>query len=241
MTHYLTRATLNHDAPEHALMPLLDPVDRDAAFDAHHRLMWTLFPNRDGKRDFLWRFEDRGRFLILSARMPQSSSLFLPLETKTFEPALALGDRLAFVLRANATKDRRSGPGDEVAPGTRRRPSKDRRVDIVMHAMRETEAAPRAHGPDGRSRRRMQIATDAARAWLSRQGERRGFEVHALTVEDYRVRKLKRRRGKEASFGVLDLAGALAVRDPGVFTGALLAGFGRARAYGCGLMLVRRA
>ena len=76
MTHYLTRAALNRSAPEHALRPLLDPDDENAAFDAHHRLMWTLFPDRDAKRDFLWRAGDKGQFIILSARKPQGSSLF---------------------------------------------------------------------------------------------------------------------------------------------------------------------
>ena len=137
MTHYLTRAVLNRQAPEHTLRPLLNPVNWDMAFDAHHRLMWTLFPDRGSKRDFLWRAEDKGKFLILSSREPQGSRLFKPLESKSFAPVLAAGDLLAFILRANATRDRRSGPHDDVAPGTRRRPLGDRRVDMVMHAMRE--------------------------------------------------------------------------------------------------------
>ena len=52
---------------------------------------------------------------------------------------------------------------------------------------------------------------------------------------------MRRRGGREATFGVLDLRGRLTVRSPEVFVEALLAGFGRAKAYGCGLMLVRRA
>ena len=243
MTHHLTRAVLNRQAPEHALRPLLDPVDRGTAFDAHHRLMWTLFPGRDAKRDFLWRADDKGRFLLLSAREPQRSSLFKPLESKPFAPTLAAGDRLAFVLRANATRERRSGPHDEVAPGTRRRPRKDRRVDIVMHAMRERGIEGGVSGADSRAARRMDVAMDAARMWLDCQGERRGFSVNELAVEDYRVSKLERQRqgSKEATFGVLDLRGLLTVRNPEIFTGALFTGFGRAKAYGCGLMLVRRA
>lgn len=240
MTHYLTRAVLNRKAPEHALRPLLDPVDKDAAFDAHHRLMWTLFPDPDAKRDFLWRADDKGKFLILSAREPQGSRLFEPLESKPFEPVLAEGDRLMFLLRTNATRDRRSGPQDDVAPGTRRRPRKNRRVDIVMHAMRMQEIKGGTTGADSRADRRMDIAGEAAREWLAAQGVRRGFSVDALAVDDYRVCKLKRRGGREATFGVIDLRGLLSVRDPEVFTSALLMGFGRSKAYGCGLMLLRR-
>ena len=241
MTHYLTRAVLNRKAPEHALRPLLDPADTDAAFDAHHRLMWTLFPNRDAKRDFLWRADDKGKFLILSAREPQGSRLFKPLETKLFAPMLASGDRLAFILRANATKDRRSGPRDDIAPGTKRRPRKDRRVDIVMHAMREQGLQSRIVGADSRAARRMDVALEAAQVWLTGQGERRGFSINEMVVEDYRTCKLKRQGGNDATFGVLDLKGLLTVLDPDMFIEALFAGFGRAKAYGCGLMLVRRA
>ena len=243
MTHYLTRAVLDRNASEHALMPLLDPADVDAAFNAHHRLMWTLFPGRDATRDFLWRADEKGKFLILSAREPRRSSLFKPLESKPFAPVLAAGDRLAFVLRANATRDRRSGPDDVVAPGTRRRPRKDRRVDIVMHAMQEQGIVRASTGPESRAALRMEVAREAGRAWLADQGARRGFSVDACTlaVDDYRVRTLKRPGGRKATFGVLDLRGLLTVRDPEALVGALVSGFGRAKAYGCGLMLVRRA
>lgn len=241
MTHYLTRAVLNRNAPEHALRPLLDPVDKDAAFDAHRRLMWTLFPDPDAKRDFLWRSDATGKFLILSARKPQASRLFEPLDSKPFAPVLAAGDRLMFILRANATRDRRSGPQDEVAPGTRRRPLKDRRVDIVMHAMHTLGIIGRGVGADSRSSRRMDVANQAAREWLSAQGRRRGFSVDALAVEDYRVCRLKRRNGGAVTFGVMDIKGLLSVREPEVFTSALLTGLGRSKAYGCGLMLVCRA
>jgi len=41
-------------------------------------------------------------------------------------------------------------------------------------------------------------------------------------------------------FGSLDISGVLEVRDPAVFLGNLSKGFGRARAFGRGLMLIRR-
>ncbi len=242
MTHYLSRAVLDRRAPEHALRPLLDPANGDAALDAHHRLIWTLFPNRGARRDFLWRADDKGKFTILSAREPQGSRLFEPLRCKPFAPVLASGDRLAFVLRANATRDRRSAPGDDVVPGTKRRPRKDRRVDIVMHSMQEQGIDSGIAGTGSRAARRMDVAAEAAGVWLSGLGERRGFSVDGLIVEDYRrIRTSKRRGGRKAIFGVLDLKGLLTVRDPEVFASALVAGFGRAKAYGYGLMLVRRA
>lgn len=243
MTHYLTRAVLDRQAPEHALRPLLDPTDRTATLDAHRRLMWTLFPGHDAKRDFLWRADGKGKFLVVSAREPRCSRLFKPLESKPYAPVLAAGDRLAFVLRANATRDRRPGPGDDAVSGNGRKPRRDRRVDIVMHAMQEHGLKGGITGSNSRAARRMEIAGEAARSWIASQGDRHGFqvEIDTFAVEDYRVSSLKRRGGGQATFGVLDLKGLLTVRDPEMFTSMLFAGLGRARAFGCGLMLVRRA
>lgn len=243
MTHYLIRAVLDRQAPEHALRPLLDPTDGTTTLDAHRRLMWTLFPGRDAKRDFLWRADGKGKFLIVSAREPRSSRLFNPLEFKPYAPVLAVGDRLAFVLRANATRDRRSAPGDGAVSGTGRMPRRDRRVDVVMHAMQKLGLKGGITGSNSRAARRMEIAGKAAQSWIARQGDRHGFQVEndTFSVEDYRVSRVKRRNGGQATFGVLDLKGLLTVRDPESFTSMLFTGLGRARAFGCGLMLVRRA
>lgn len=48
------------------------------------------------------------------------------------------------------------------------------------------------------------------------------------------------RRG-QPQFGILDLRGSLTVTEPATFLAALARGFGRAKAFGCGLMLIRRA
>ncbi len=240
MTHYMTRAVIDRQAPEHTLRPLLDPTDTARVLDAHRRLIWTLFPGSDAKRDFLWRADGKGRFLIVSAHKPRPSRLFRPVESKPYTPVLAADDRLAFVLRANATKDRRSRPGDDVVSGSVRKPRRDRRVDVVMHAMHEQGIEGGVDDGSARAALRMQVAEDAAKSWLARQGESRGFVVETSAVEDYRVSSLKRRGGKEATFGILDLKGVLTIRDPEEFTKMLFTGLGRARAFGCGLMLVRR-
>lgn len=52
MTLYLTRAVLDREARAAALATLLDPPDPDRALDAHHRLIWTLFPGRNAVRDY---------------------------------------------------------------------------------------------------------------------------------------------------------------------------------------------
>ncbi len=221
MTVFLSRATLSQSPSVQALNALLMPQDGGARTDAHHRLLWTLFADSSERtRDFLWREESAGEFVILSQREPVVSDLFSRIESKPFAPILRHGNRLGFALRANATR------------------SKDKkRVDVVMNALHSL-------APEKRAEQRMQIATNEGAAWLQKQGERHGFEVTECIAKDYSVHALPGFRGprdRQPQFGILDLAGEIAVTDPAEFVSALTKGFGRAKAFGCGLMLLRRA
>lgn len=235
MTLWLSRVRIARGADLDALRPLLDPSALHPATmdpkmlgtqtDAHHRLIWTLFADSpDRRRDFLWRAEGAGRFTLLSQRPPSASRVFEAPESKAFAPDLVPGDRLAFVLRANATRDR-SGA------------TKHRRVDVVMHALRDVPSGDRADA-------RMTLAQQAAADWLIGQGARAGFVPEEVTAGDYSVAALPghtgRRKG-QPQYGILDLSGLLRVTDPAAFIARLGQGFGRARGFGCGLMLVRRA
>lgn len=232
MTLYLSRLTLNRSTPVAALMPLLNPSVPGQAADAHHRLIWSVFSDdKDRRRDFLWRHDGRDRFLVLSARRPRSSELFEAPETKVFDPELRAGDRLQFTLRANATKDRAAVSRMEKDE----RRGKSRRVDIVMDLMRAA--------PEGAKRAeiRSAMAQTAAADWMVRQGAAKGFATRSMVVEGYSTMELGRRRREGATFGILDLRGEIEVTDPDAFLTALGVGFGRAKAWGCGLMLIRRA
>ena len=233
---YLTRAVLDKGAGNASLAPLLDPDDPSRALDAHHRLIWTLFPDQDAKRDFLWRADGRGRFYVLSHRRPIQSGLFLPLSCTEFAPVIAPGDRLSFVLRANATKDRRVRKGDK---GRYR----NRRVDLVMDELHAIpgQSVLGSKQVSERPALRMEIADRVATRWLAALGARTGFDLDRVQVEDYSVRKLSRKDGSNVTLGLLDTKGILTVTRPDRFLDALLKGFGRARAFGCGLMLIRRA
>ena len=232
MTLYLSRLALNRGASAAALMPLLNPSDPGLASDAHHRLIWSVFSDsKDRKRDFLWRYAGQGRFFTLSRRAPQGSDLFSSVETKVFDPDLRVGDRLQFILRANATKDRAAISRME----KRARRGKSRRVDVVMDLMR------RAPNGEKRSHIRGRTAQAAAEAWMVRQGAAKGFGPRMTVVEGYSTIELGRRRRHGATFGILDLRGEIELTDPGLFLPALSVGFGRAKAWGCGLMLIRRA
>ena len=233
MTLYLSRLRISRKPSAAALAQLIDPDDPGRRDDAHHRLLWSVFAGDAGqRRDFLWRADGRGRFMVLSRRPPGDSPLFEKPEVKEFSPDLSPGDRLAFKLRANATVTKRS---DALAPNGKRR---RHHHDVVMETLRHVEPGPE------RAARRMHLAQEAARSWLDGQGARNGFVVADCNVEDYSVRALPSHRGirkRQPQFGILEIMGTLTVRDPVAFLAKLAQGFGRARAYGCGLMLVRRA
>ena len=231
MSLYLSRLTLNRNAPVRALSKLLDPMDGNASADAHHRLIWTLFGDtKDRARDFLWRADGKGKFYTLSARPPIANDLFNPPETKAFEPNLKSKDKLRFVLRANATRDRSSVSRMDKAD----RKGKSRRVDVVMDLLHEVPSGSRAD-------ERMKLAQAAAESWMGRQGAAKGFVLGKIAVEDYRVLELGRGPKRGLTHGVLDLAGEIEVTEPKIFLASLASGFGRAKAWGCGLMLIRRA
>jgi CRISPR system Cascade subunit CasE len=244
---FLSRAWLRRDAPVAALRELLVPDEAGARIAAAHRLVWTLFADApDRRRDFLWREGEPGSFYILSSRAPQDGhGLFRLDPPKTFAPVLAPGDRLAFALRANATVARRS----EGRPGANGR-TRGARCDVVMDALRPVPKGERAGARAG-------LLTPVAAEWLARQGEAHGFTPDPPSSGDewmddaaagvtratgYRVLRVDRGpRRDPMRAGVLDIEGTLTVGDPERFLAAVRHGFGHAKAFGCGLMLIRRA
>lgn len=229
MTLYLSKLRLSQRPGVAALSALLDPKEAGVRQDANHRLIWSVFAgNPDASRDFLWRAEGRG-FIVLSQRPPDQSALFEPIETREFAPDLRAGDSLAFTLRANATRTEKTGGTS--ANGR----EKKRHIDLVMDSL----------PPKGqRSEARMRVAGDVAHKWLEGQGARNGFEAADVICNGYSVVALpahKHSRKGQPQFGVLDIGGHLTITEPNPFIKKLSMGFGRAKAFGCGLMLIRRA
>lgn len=83
--------------------------------------------------------------------------------------------------------------------------------------------------------------------WLIEKGDTKGFTV----VRDEKKKRLMfqakgyrwhalRKKGHTAGFSSVDFEGQLEVTDPTSFIEALFTGIGPAKAFGCGLMLVRR-
>jgi len=231
MSLLLSQARLRRTASVAALAPLLLGA-RGAAQESGHALIWSLFADApDRRRDFLWRETAPGSFLILSERTPEDRHAIFELDPpKPFAPALSVGDRLVFTLRANPVVRRSRKSPD--APG-----KLSARHDVVMDALRATPAGDRGAA-------RAQAITEAGTGWLGRQSTKAGFEIveGMLRVDGYQ-RHFVPRRGTNAplKFASVDFDGILTVRDPACLIAAIAAGFGAAKAFGCGLMLLRRA
>ena len=223
---YFTRAELRRDVPAASLRNLLLPDGEAVRAVTSHHLVWTLFADApDRTRDFLWREHAPGVFYLLSSRPPiDGHGLFSMQPPKEFAPALSAGDALTFEVRVNATVSRGGAEG-----------VRGKKCDIVMDALK-------AHAPGDRADRRKALIPDVARSWLERQGQSAGFELAQVCVQGYSVLEMPRGRGaKPARLGVLDLSGSIVVRDSTELLTAMQRGFGRGKAFGCGLLLVRRA
>ena len=230
----ITRARLSRAA--NAQRSLAKVLLDGAAGDRNHGLVWSLFSKSDdAKRDFLYREIEPGAFIVVSGHAPEDPHGLWTLEPKAYEPQLAAGDRLSFVLRANPTL---AVP----QPGEKR----GKRADVIMHAKSKLDREQRA-------RFAAEDARAVAVAWLIKRGPNIGaiFDADTCEATGYMQVKIPRRgadpkrkshgAGKSPiEFSEIEFAGLLTVTDPEKLTAALFNGIGKARAYGCGLMLVRR-
>ena len=210
---YLSRITLHTGQLSPA--QLLHLVDRGEY--VMHQWLWDLFPG--GKeRQFLYRREElQGafRFFVLSQERPAESDTFT-IECRSFAPELCTGQQLCFNLRANPTICK-SG----------------KRHDLLMDAKRQVkeQVEPRdiwAH------------QQQAALAWLTRQGEQSGFSLAETVVDAYRQQQIRREKSRQTiQFSSVDYTGMLVVNDPALFLQRLASGYGKSRAFGCGMMMIK--
>lgn len=91
------------------------------------------------------------------------------------------------------------------------------------------------------------IIDDALEKWMMRQGQRHGFSLakddnkqYKLQNSAYRWHSIKFDKGKKSGFSSMDFLGNLEIIDVKKFTKALFGGIGRSKAFGCGLLLIRR-
>lgn len=267
---FLSRARLRTGRGEQlsAIAPALLGGSKGDTVGNAHRILWMLFgsQNENEPRDFLWREEVPGRYMILSKRAPSDEHAIFDLHTKEYAPKLAACDRLAFALRANPVVTRKSEDARKKGKLDGKGRLRGERCDIVMDAL---HALPKRKNGDERGKSERAQERDArtqtaGRAWIEKQAERSGFMLLPprldedgkpyLLAMNYEVIEIPRGKtnagtgewklepqSRYAKFGVLDFEGLIEVTDPAAFLKQLAEGFGKAKAFGCGLMLIKRA
>lgn len=192
-----------------------------------HQLLWTLFKEAQ-VREFLYREEmgpaGKPEFFVLSSTMPVADKTVLSVQSKAFQPQLSSGQRLGFKLRVNPTVCITDSQG------------KSKRHDVLMHAKKQPEAKSMTAAD------LTIVMQHAAHSWIA--DERRlqswGVELEALPdMISYEQHKSKKRGGHNVQFSSVDFQGVLTVKEPELFLAQYAKGFGRAKALGCGLMLIR--
>jgi CRISPR system Cascade subunit CasE len=88
---------------------------------------------------------------------------------------------------------------------------------------------------------RESLAQEAGRRWLTEREDRWGISFTGVAVDRYSIQSFrKNRRARAVQLGILDISGHLTVQDPTTFQKAIAAGLGRAKGFGCGMMMIRR-
>ena len=189
-----------------------------------HQWLWKFFDgDGDAERDFIFRRHDLDRLprvYVVSARPPIAFGEDWEVQTRAYSPHPAAGQRLSFVLCANPVISKKGVDG------------KSRRHDVVMQAKKTVPPADRPPVAE--------LVEQTCLAWLQSRAAKAGFELVGATVEAYCQQHGRRRSGGDAiQFSSVEFSGELIVSDADAFQRTLLHGIGHAKAFGCGLMLVK--
>lgn len=222
---YLSRVRLSTAPSAGSLFRML--ADQLDAYESH-RLVWALFgDDPDRKRDFLYRYDQsngRPELMVLSATPPVDHHNLFQIDSKEFAPDLKAGDCLSFMARLNPVWRKDVG-------------GKRRKVDVVMNEVHRCKAEGADHV------NRIEAAGPAISQWLDVQAARCGFalEDDQLAVDSYDIHQFRSRSGSDVRIAGADVRGVVRVTDPEAFGTMLVEGLGASRAFGFGLVLVRRA
>jgi CRISPR system Cascade subunit CasE len=216
--------------------------ERDAAHDwsqsayEQHQWLWRFLPVTPGSpRRFLFRRRDLDglpRFYVVSQAAPVAPTPHWQVASKLYAPEVAAGDRLQFELRANPVVTRRDASG------------RSARHDVVMQEktrlLRERGLARWADWSAADRPALADLVQRCGSAWLLARAQRLGVEFDESTL---RADGYEQHRGKGGALrlSTIDFSGCLLVRDPQALRRALFDGLGHGKAFGCGLLLVRRA
>lgn len=198
-----------------------------------HQWIWKFFSAKGPaerheereERDFIFRAHaasDMPRYYVVSARPPVAFSEDWEVQSRAYDPLPPVGRRLSFVLCANPVVSKKCAEG------------KSRRHDVVMQAKIDARA-------EGRRIPGADLVSASCMAWLQARAARAGFELVGATVDVYQQQKARKYNAeKDISYSSVEFSGELIVTDAQLFRQTLLHGLGHAKAFGCGLMLVKK-
>ncbi len=222
---YFSRIRLRTDADTGSLARQLCNSDSYK----EHQMLWRLFGNDpDANRDFIFRRDDLNGwplFYLVSKRVPEDQDNIWQIEQKEYCPKLHSGQKLAFSLRANPVITRKDPTG------------KRKRHDLIMDLKKQNR-----WGETPKSERSSiyELTQLAGEAWLSSRLKKNGAQLESLNTGGYiQHRNHKNGHKKAISYSTLDIEGTINITDPDAFTQALFHGIGPAKAFGCGLLLIR--
>ncbi len=193
-----------------------------------HRRLWSLFPGEppeprqsatEKRHGFLFRMEDYqtgrpARFLVQSRREPASATSIYKLGCREFNPQPQPGQRLAFLLTANPTK-------------------------TILDTQKDAKLNKRPNRKGQFKCRVPLIQEEDQRNWLIRHLAE-AADIEAMAVLPHSpLYFFKNRQGGKLVTATFE--GLLQVKSPNVLRQLLENGIGPAKAFGCGLLLVRRA
>lgn len=226
-----------------------------------HQALWQLFDLPDGsERPFLYReYQRNGEtfYYVLSKLKPNTEHPFFSVHHKAFNPKLYDGQRLAFELRANPVVTVKDENG------------KSSRHDVIMMAKKDMLAQgfddPYAID-EAMFEAGVNWITNPTRlaewgviihpklelsAYTQHKFRRTNEDLNQQRDQNRDKNVLKeddknktdsvtvKRKPQLIQFSSLDYEGALEIQNAKLFYDKLLQGFGKQKAFGCGLMLIR--
>ncbi|MCX7087079.1 MAG: type I-E CRISPR-associated protein Cas6/Cse3/CasE [Methylococcales bacterium] len=182
-----------------------------------------------------------GNYLLIHEPLPLKG--VLAVQSKPFQPNVKKGDTLAFSLRANPVEQLKQTRTETEAEQhaqqrkdrglTEKSTAKRVHHDVVMHFKKSLSDTERENYSQA------ELEQKAGERWLQARSEKNGFRLLGVTVQGYQQHTFKKRQIK---LSTLDFEGILEVTDPDLFIQqALYKGIGRSKAFGCGLLLIKRA
>jgi len=192
-----------------------------------HQLIRSIFPD-SYEGPLLFRSVDdkkRSVFYIVSKTEPLSNNSMC-IQTKEYAPNLIKGQILHFSLTANPAimvriENRKNGV----------------RYDVWMDTRKKEKE--RCESPENIFIK----CYENTKEWLTFRSNRLGFEVKNVDIERYMHHSFVKTNDKnKVSYGAVDYKGIIEVTDPDIFINrTLYRGIGPSKAFGCGLMLVKKA